>query len=114
MKDNLKSNDQYDENKSIMAFIDMHGHSWKKNVFMYGPQYPIHDIRYFKIRLLPKLMGEETEMFRFYSSKFRIEKEKEKTARVVLWREFNILNCFTLEASFQGYFDKNRQTTCFL
>jgi hypothetical protein len=30
----------------ILAFIDMHGHSRKKNVFMYGPEYPIHDTRY--------------------------------------------------------------------
>jgi len=52
-------------------------------------------------------------MFRFYACKFRIEKSKEKTARVVLWREFNILNCFTLEASFQGYFDSERLTHCF-
>ncbi len=57
---------------------------------MYGPQYPIHDIRYFKSRLLPKLMAEESEMFRFYSCKFRIDRSKEKTARVVLWRQFNI------------------------
>ena len=52
-------------------------------------------------------------MFRFYACKFRIQKSKEKTARVVLWREFNILNCFTLEASFQGYFDSERLTHCF-
>jgi hypothetical protein len=25
------------EENNIMAFIDMHGHSRKKNVFMYGP-----------------------------------------------------------------------------
>tara|TARA_B110000285_G_C14956698_1_gene529571 strand:- start:623 stop:733 length:111 start_codon:yes stop_codon:yes gene_type:complete len=31
-----------DEN-TVMAFIDMHGHSRKKNVFMYGPEFPIHD-----------------------------------------------------------------------
>ena len=49
-------------------------------------------------------------MFRFFSCKFRIQKSKEKTARVVLWREFNIMNCFTLEASFHGYFDKERET----
>jgi hypothetical protein len=41
-----------------MAYIDMHGHSRKKNVFMYGPSYPIHDLRYLKIRVLPKLMSE--------------------------------------------------------
>ena len=61
------------------------------------------------MRVLPKLMSEQTEMFRFFSCKFRIQRSKEKTARVVLWREFNIMNCFTLEASFHGYFDKERE-----
>lgn len=52
-------------------------------------------------------------MFRFYSCKFRIEKSKIKTARVVLFREFGIMNCFTLEASFHGFIDKERTTTEF-
>jgi cytosolic carboxypeptidase protein 2/3 len=65
------------------------------------------------MRVLPKLMSEQTEMFRFFSCKFRIQRSKEKTARVVLWREFNIMNCFTLEASFHGYFDKERETKDF-
>ena len=52
-------------------------------------------------------------MFRFFASKFKIEKSKEKTARVVLHREFNILNCFTLEASFLGYFNEKRITKDF-
>ena len=102
-----------DENQ-IMAFIDMHGHSRKKNVFMYGPEYPIHDSRYLKMRIMPKLMSEQSEMFRFFSCKFRISKSKEKTARVVLWREFNIMNCFTLEASFQGFFGAERETKDFM
>ena len=58
-------------------------------------------------------MSDQTEMFRFFSCKFRIQRSKEKTARVVLWREFNIMNCFTLEASFHGYFDKDRETKDF-
>lgn len=49
-------------------------------------------------------------MFRFYSCKFRIEKSKLKAARVVLFREFGIMNCFTLEASFHGYISKDRTT----
>lgn len=53
-------------------------------------------------------------MFRFFSSRFKIEKSKEKTARVVLFREFNIMNCFTLEASFLGYFNRDRITKDFL
>jgi len=52
-------------------------------------------------------------MFRYFASRFKIEKSKEKTARVVLHREFNIMNCFTLEASFLGYFNKDRLTKDF-
>jgi hypothetical protein len=46
------------EENHILAFIDMHGHSRKKNAFMYGPEFPIHDGRYLKMRLLPKLMDD--------------------------------------------------------
>ena len=99
-----------DDFNKILAYIDMHGHSRKKNVFMYGPEYPIHDPRYIKMRILPKLLSESTQMFRFFSCKFRVTPAKIKTARVVLWKEFNIMNCYTLESSFQGYFNHDRIT----
>jgi hypothetical protein len=85
---------------NVLAFIDLHGHSRKKSVFSYGNYYPIHHENYLKIRMLPKILSEKTSMFRFFSSRFKIEPSKEKTARVVLWREHNIINCFTIEASF--------------
>ena len=103
--DNSKSNEP------IAAFIDIHGHSRKKSAFMYGPSFPLHNERYFKCRVLPKLLDENTQMFRFYSCKFRVEKTKLRTARVVLYKEFGITNCFTLEASFHGFIDKDRTTT---
>jgi hypothetical protein len=62
------------------------------------------------MRILPKLLSEETSKFRFFSCKFRIERSKEKAARIVLWREFDIINCFTFEASFHGYLNEERQT----
>ena len=37
-----------------------------------------------------------------------MEQSKLKAARIVMWREFNIMNCFTFEASFHGYFDQNK------
>jgi len=95
----------------FLGFIDIHGHSRKKSVFMYGPHYPLHNERYFKCKVLPKLIDAKTDMFRFYSCKFRIEKSKLKTARVVLFKEFGIMNCFTLEASFHGFIDSDRCTT---
>jgi hypothetical protein len=88
----------------------MHGHSRKKNVFIYGPYFPLHSGKYFKLRVLPKLLSEETNMFRYFSCKFKVEKSKEKAARIVLWREFEITNCFTLEASFHGYLNEERET----
>lgn len=101
------------ENEPIGAFVDIHGHSRKKSAFMYGPHYPLHHEKYLKMRVLPKLIDETTQMFRFYSCKFRIEKSKLKAARVVLFREFGIMNCFTLEASFHGYIDEDRSTAEF-
>ena len=98
------------EPEPISAFIDIHGHSRKKSVFIYGPYFPLHSEKYLKMRVLPKLLSERTEMFRFYSCKFRIQKSKLKAARVVLWKEFGIMNCFTLEASFHGFLNKDRQT----
>lgn len=73
----------------------------------------MHNERYLKMRVLPQLLSERTDMFRFYSCKFRIQKSKLKAARVVLWKEFGIMNCFTLEASFHGYIDRERQTVEF-
>ena len=104
-------NDEDDgEENSVFAFIDMHGHSRKKNVFIYGPYYPLHHERYLKMRIIPKLLSEETNKFRFFSCKFRIERSKEKAARIVLWREFDIMNCFTFEASFHGFLNEDRVT----
>lgn len=98
------------EPEPLSSFIDIHGHSRKKSIFVYGPHFPLHNERYLKMRVLPKLLSERSDMFRFYSCKFRIQKSKLKAARVVLWKEFSIMNCFTLEASFHGYLDKDRQT----
>ena len=51
--------EEYGEEK-VFAFIDMHGHSIKKNVFLYGPDYPVWDTNYLKCRILSKLLDEKT------------------------------------------------------
>jgi hypothetical protein len=78
---------------------------------MYGPHFPLHNEKYLKMRVLPKLLDERTQMFRFFSCKFKIEKSKLRAARVVMFKEFGIMNCFTLEASFHGFMDSDRTTT---
>lgn len=56
--------------------MDFHGHTVKKNVFTYGPQFPISDTRYYESKLLPKLIGRRTPLFRFYSCVFKIVPSK--------------------------------------
>jgi hypothetical protein len=41
-------------------------------------------------------------MFSFEDCCFAIQKSKETCGRVVMWREFNLINSFTLEVSFMG------------
>ncbi len=74
-----------DHGNNVIMFIDLHGHSVKKNVFIYGPEYPIFELNYFKCRLLPKILNDMTEMFRFYSCIFTISYGKRNTARAILF-----------------------------
>ena len=94
--------------EDVIAFVDMHGHSRKKNTFIYGPQFALSSEKYYRTRLIPKLLSEETSKFRFHSCQFKNEPEKRKTARIVFARDYGVQNCYTLEASFHGHFDEER------
>lgn len=72
------------DEEDILCMLDMHGHSRKKNVFIYGPQYPLSSEKYYRSRLIPKLLSEETNKFRYHSCQFKYEDSKRKTARIVL------------------------------
>ena len=41
-------------------------------------------------------------MFSFSGCKFHVTKCKESTARVVVWKQLDVMNSFTLEATFAG------------
>lgn len=68
--------------EDVFTFIDIHGHSLKKNVFMYGNQYPLSSEKYYRTRLLPKLFNDESNFFRYWSSQFKYEHYKRNTARI--------------------------------
>lgn len=97
----------------IYLFIDIHGHFCKKGSFMYGPSYPLHDLNYFQTKIIPKLLGERTPIFRYHSSRFIVERSKKSTARMVMWKELGIINAYTLETSYFGYLDHERETKAF-
>ena len=49
-----------------------------------------------------RLFQENNENFSFDDCAFQVHKSKESCSRVVMWREFNLINSYTCEASFCG------------
>lgn len=97
----------------LLAFLDLHAHSQQKSVFLYGPHYPLHSVRYGKARVLPRLICAESPLYRYQACRFRNERSKRKAARLVIWKELKLTNCYTVEASFYGYIAEDRSTVPF-
>lgn len=101
------------QRNKLFAFIDIHGHSTKKGSFLYGPQFAMHNDQYYLSRVVPKLMSEQTQIFRYFSCKFRVSKAKQRAARGVIAKEFKIPYVYTFENSFYYYLNEHRQTVVF-
>ncbi|XP_038190132.1 cytosolic carboxypeptidase 1 isoform X2 [Arvicola amphibius] len=97
-----------------LVYCDYHGHSRKKNVFMYGcsiketvwhthdsaaPCDIVEDMGY---RTLPKILSHIAPAFCMSSCSFVVEKSKESTARVVVWREIGVQRSYTMESTLCG------------
>ena len=96
------------QEREISLFCDLHAHSIRKNVFMYGCSCPIYDgksaYKNAATRVIPLLMSQLDGNFSYKSSRFQMEKSRESTARIVLFKKFQIVNSYMSEASFFGYF----------
>jgi len=89
--------------RDVCMYIDLHGHSRKYNVFMYGcddKKKPRPQVRTFPKMLSMHSAGRKYVCYNDCS--FAVKKGRESTARVVVSKEINILNSFTLEATFCG------------
>lgn len=78
---------------------DLHGHSRKKNIFMYGCN--IKDEPHI-CKLFPYILSKASNVFHFPYCKFNVAKSKEATMRVALFKEMRIPCIYTLESSFLG------------
>jgi murein tripeptide amidase MpaA len=89
--------------REIYLYVDCHGHSRKKNVFMYGCNNK-HATGYnkYKEKVVPFMFSHNHESFSFKDSNFTIAKAREGTGRYVVHNEFDVINSYTLEASFFG------------
>uniref|UniRef100_A0A8D0D7G6 Cytosolic carboxypeptidase 1 n=1 Tax=Sander lucioperca TaxID=283035 RepID=A0A8D0D7G6_SANLU len=100
--------------RAPLVFCDYHGHSRKKNVFMYGCSVKEtvwqsnisatssdlqEDLGY---RALPKILSQIAPAFSMASCSFVVERSKESTARVVVWREIGVQCSYTMESTLCG------------
>jgi hypothetical protein len=96
--------------KKPFVFVDLHGHSKRSNVFMFGnnPEeswrnsdhlYP-HNNQY---NILPEYLAQISNGFSMKECRFNIAKSKESSARVTLWRQFNIERSYTMESTYCGF-----------
>lgn len=94
------------ECRKIDLYCDFHGHSRQKDLFMYGcnnnSAIPLIQERRFKEQVFPMMYDRLCPHFSFGGCSFAVHKAKESTGRVVVWREFQLINSFTCEASFCG------------
>ncbi|CDW89042.1 zinc carboxypeptidase family protein [Stylonychia lemnae] len=102
----LKQNiEQISKDREILLYCDMHGHSKKKNAFIYACNAAANGgfQSWTKVRLFPRILAKNSYRFNLNDCTFKVQKSKLGTARVVVWKEFSITNSFTLENSFFGY-----------
>ena len=83
-------------------YIDMHGHSRKKNVFFYGCVEKGSTEANPRPKEFPFIMEKINDAYRYENCCFAVQKDKEGTARVFTWKELKIDYVYTLEASFCG------------
>jgi hypothetical protein len=83
----------------LALFCDFHGHSRKKNIFMYGNN--ITDSPE-STRVFPFILSKLCDYFQFESCRFSMHKSKEATARISIYKEVKIPAIYTMEASFSG------------
>uniref|UniRef100_A0A914HPU8 Cytosolic carboxypeptidase 1 n=1 Tax=Globodera rostochiensis TaxID=31243 RepID=A0A914HPU8_GLORO len=105
--------------KRPFAFVDLHGHSRKANVFMYGNN-PEESWRQSdrdaaagssvpSYALLPQIFDELSDYFALKDCAFSISKAKEFSARVATWRQFDLERVYTMESTYCG-FDQGAKT----
>lgn len=91
------------EDCGVALYCDMHSHSRKHNVFIYGCENnKRHPDRRLLEQVFPLMLHKNVaDKFSFENCKFRVQKNKEGTGRIVVW-VLGVTNSYTLEASFAG------------
>ena len=94
----------FQRHNEIYVYCDLHGHSKLLNSFVYA----CHKVSgssctWSKVRLLPRILAQKTHLLDYHKCTYTVEQNKLNTARVIIWKEFNVVNSFTLETSMYAY-----------
>ncbi|KAI5730858.1 hypothetical protein M8J77_000932 [Diaphorina citri] len=101
------------EECGVIMYCDLHAHSRKHNVFIYGCENKQFLDKRLQEQVFPLMLHKNAaDKFSFENCKFRIQRSKEGTSRVVVWM-MGIMNSYTMEASFGGSTLGNRTDTHF-
>ncbi|XP_074951189.1 cytosolic carboxypeptidase 2 [Phalacrocorax aristotelis] len=89
--------------REVVLYCDFHGHSRKNNVFMYGCDSGGAGAGMrLRQRIFPLMLSKNApDKFSFPSCKFKVQKSKAGTGRVVMWR-IGVSNSYTMEVAFGG------------
>lgn len=83
-----------------MLYTDLHGHSRARKVFTYGNNY-LHNPE--ATRLFPYILSKlAPEFFNYKKCKFKMERAKQGTSRITIWKAIKTPAVYTLEASLCG------------
>ncbi|CAM9151585.1 unnamed protein product, partial [Phaeothamnion confervicola] len=88
--------------RDVALYVDLHGHSRKPNVFMYGCENPANEKLYLRERVVPTLLARASSTFCLESCSFEVVAAKGGCGRVVMREQVGIVSSFTMEASFMG------------
>ncbi|XP_071056316.1 cytosolic carboxypeptidase 2-like isoform X3 [Onthophagus taurus] len=90
------------EECGVAMYCDLHAHSRRHNIFIYGCENRRGAEKRLHEQIFPLMLHKNAaDKFSFESCRFRVQKCKEGTGRVVMWM-MGIPNSFTMEASFGG------------
>ncbi|CAD6210513.1 GSCOCG00010909001-RA-CDS, partial [Cotesia congregata] len=90
------------EECGIAMYCDLHAHSRKHNIFIYGCESKRACYGKLAEQIFPLMLHKNAaDKFSFENCKFYIEKGKEGTSRVVVWL-MGVQNSYTMEASMAG------------
>lgn len=90
------------ESSRFRMFLDIHAHSAASSIFIYAPL-PEGDKNIPQVRMLPMILDNNSAYFLLGSCKWANEKRKRNCARLAIFRDFGVLESYTIESSCWGY-----------